>query len=104
MAVSISVTVDMEAILRMFGHRASVRRMAAGMHLDQPVDRYLGVDGRRFEALVPKELLDVADVGPALQHVGRTRVPQQVAGAAPEPRRASRRTAWETTSGLNASP
>jgi hypothetical protein len=52
------------------------------MHLDQPVYRDLRVDGCRIEAFVAKELLDVADIGPALQHVGRTGVPQEVAGAA----------------------
>ena len=52
------------------------------MHLDQPVYCDLGVDGRRIEALVAEELLDVADVGPTLQHVGRTGVPQEVAGTA----------------------
>lgn len=54
-------------------------RMAAGVDFEELADRHLGIDGRRFELLVPQELLDVADVGPTLQHVRGAAVPEQVA-------------------------
>jgi hypothetical protein len=61
------------------------------MHLDQPVDRDLSVDGRRIEALVAEELLDVADVGPArrsmLDSPARRATRSEVAGRAPRHRR-----------------
>ena len=53
--------------------------MAPGMDLQEPLDRDLGVDGGRLQALVPEELLDIPDVGPALEHVCRAGMPEQVA-------------------------
>jgi len=55
--------------------------MAPSMHLNQLPNRNLGVDGGRFQFLMPQELLDVSNVGPALQHVRCAAVPKQVAGA-----------------------
>ena len=55
--------------------------MAAGVNVEQLADRDLGVDGRRFQLFVPEQLLDVADVGSAFQHVGGAGVPEQVAAA-----------------------
>src|SRR5687768_359036 len=40
--------------------------------------RYVGVDLCRGEALVPEELLDDAQVGPAVEEVGRERMTQRV--------------------------
>ena len=51
------------------------------MDLAQLRNRDLGVNLRRVEPLVSEQLLDEADFGPVLQHVGRARVPQQVARA-----------------------
>ncbi len=42
---------------------------------------HLSVDLRRLERRVPELLLDLADVGAVLQHVGRAGVAKQVAAA-----------------------
>ena len=58
------------------------------MDFEELADRDLGINGGRFQLLVSQELLDVADVGPALQHVRGAAVSKQVAGAlAPQPGR-----------------
>ena len=44
-------------------------------------DAYLGVDRGGVEVLVAEQLLDVADVGPAFEHVGGAGVAQQMATA-----------------------
>ena len=43
------------------------------------LDAHLGVNGGGFELLVTEELLDEADVGTALQHVGRAGRTKQMA-------------------------
>ena len=44
----------------------------------QPLVRYVGVDLRRGERRVPEHLLHAAQVGTALQQMGRHRVPKSV--------------------------
>ena len=53
--------------------------MAPGVDLLQLLDRDFGVDRGRLQALMAEQLLGVADVCAALQHVRRARVPQQMA-------------------------
>jgi len=55
--------------------------MGAGVNLAQLHDRDVGVDLGGIEPGMAEHLLDEADVGPVLQHVGRAAVAQQVAGA-----------------------
>ncbi len=55
--------------------------MAAGVDLLQLADADLGVDRGGFEVFMTEQPLDVADVGPAFEHVGGAGVAQQVATA-----------------------
>ncbi len=55
--------------------------MAAGVNLLQLFDADLGVNGGGVELLMPKQLLDVADVRPALKHVRGAGVPEQMAAS-----------------------
>ena len=45
--------------------------MTVGKDLAQRLDVHFGVNRRGFEAGVAEELLDEADVGPALEEMGR---------------------------------
>jgi len=55
--------------------------MAAAMHFLQLADIDLVVDRSGFEFFVTEQLLDIADVGPAFEHVGGARVAKHVATA-----------------------
>ena len=55
--------------------------MAAGVNLLQLFDADLGVNGGGVELLVPKQLLDEADVRPVFQHVRGAGVPEQMAAS-----------------------
>ena len=50
--------------------------MAAGVNLLKLFDADFGVNRRRVEFFVSKQLLDEPDVGPVLQHVRGAGVPQ----------------------------
>jgi len=58
------------------GGRLSALRMTSGMDFLQLLDGHSGVD-----LLVPEQLLDATDIGPALEHVGGSGMPQQIATA-----------------------
>lgn len=53
-----------------------LRRVRHRMHLFQLLDRHLRVDLRRTEIHVPQDHLNVAAVGPVLEHVGRHTGPE----------------------------
>jgi len=55
--------------------------MAAGVDFLQLADGDFGVNGGRLQLLVSEQLLDVADVRAAFEHVRGAGVPQQVATA-----------------------
>ena len=55
--------------------------MGFGVDGFELLDADLGVNARRFELLVAKELLDEADVGSALEHVGGAGVAQKMAAS-----------------------
>ena len=65
-------------------------RMCASVHLADPLPGHVGVQLRRADARMSEQLLYDAQVGPALQQVGRERVAQRVRGdplREPGPRR-----------------
>src|SRR3954470_14471130 len=53
-------------------------RVAAGVHLAQPVDGHQRIDLRRRHRGVPEQLLHDTDVGAAVEEVGGEGVPQRV--------------------------
>lgn len=55
--------------------------MACGVDLAHPPVAHVGVDRRGIEAGVAEQLLDHPQVGPAVQHMSRAGVAQQVAAA-----------------------
>ena len=55
--------------------------MAAGVDFLQLADGDFGVDGGRLQLLVSEQLLDVADVRPAFEHVRGAGVTQQMAAS-----------------------
>ena len=55
---------------------AFFRRVTFGKDLAQRLDVHFGVNRRGFEAGVAEELLDEADVGPALEEMGRAGMAQ----------------------------
>ena len=61
-------------------------RMSRRVHFLEFADRHVRVDGGRLQIAVAQDRLDVTDVSPVLEHVGRHRMPQHVAGALREPR------------------
>lgn len=64
-----------------------LRRMGRGMHRLQRPDRYLRVDLRTLYATVTQHRLDPSDIRAVLQHLGRHRMPEQVATALHDPHR-----------------
>ncbi len=63
-------------------HRpAHFRGMGEGMHLLERADADLGVNLRGVELGMAQKLLDVADIGPVLQHQRGAAMAEQVARA-----------------------
>ena len=58
----------------------SLARMSFVVSLFQPIRYHMGVDLRGGEMFVPQQLLDAAQVGSRIQHVGGIAVPQLVGG------------------------
>lgn len=68
--------------------------MGGRVHLGELAHHHAGVDLGGGEAGVAQQLLDEADVGPALQHQGRGRVAEEMAGPGLAQARRAHITAW----------
>jgi len=66
--------------LRWRGRLAATVGMTARMHFAELFDGHRRVNLGRIQFGMTEELLDVADVGPAFEHVGGAGVPEEVAG------------------------